>query len=64
MAVTRKQFAVIGMIFCMPDTDRQNHLRFDWFGFTALAMARARRDEPQRVGYLVAPPYFPIRTGR
>lgn len=31
---------------------------------TALAMARARTPTPPRVGFLVAPPYFPIRTGR
>ncbi|HEX7256277.1 MAG TPA: lactate racemase domain-containing protein [Gaiellaceae bacterium] len=30
---------------------------------TALAMARARAGGAPRVGYLVAPPYFPIRTG-
>jgi lactate racemase len=30
----------------------------------ALAMARARAGEEPRIGYLVAPPYFPIRTGR
>ena len=30
----------------------------------ALAMARARASEGARIGYLVAPPYFPIRTGR
>jgi hypothetical protein len=29
----------------------------------ALAMARARAGESARIGYLVAPPYFPIRTG-
>ena len=31
---------------------------------TALAMARARTPDAPRVGFLVAPPYFPIRTGR
>jgi hypothetical protein len=30
---------------------------------TALAMAHARTEGPQRVGFIVAPPYFPIRTG-
>jgi hypothetical protein len=30
----------------------------------ALAMARARAGDGARIGYLVAPPYFPIRTGR
>lgn len=30
---------------------------------TALAMARARTPDAPRVGFLVAPPYFPIRTG-
>jgi Lactate racemase N-terminal domain len=30
----------------------------------ALAMARARAGGGARIGYLVAPPYFPIRTGR
>jgi Lactate racemase N-terminal domain len=30
---------------------------------TALAMARARTSGSPRVGFLVAPPYFPIRTG-
>jgi hypothetical protein len=30
----------------------------------ALAMARARAGGRARIGYLVAPPYFPIRTGR
>jgi hypothetical protein len=30
---------------------------------TALAMARARAGDSPRVGFLVAPPYFPIRTG-
>lgn len=30
----------------------------------ALAMARARAGREPRIGYLVAPPYFPIRTGR
>jgi hypothetical protein len=29
----------------------------------ALAMARARAGRSARVGYIVAPPYFPIRTG-
>ena len=31
---------------------------------TALAMAEARRSGKQRIGFLVAPPYFPIRTGK
>ena len=31
---------------------------------TALTMAEARRSGKQRVGFLVAPPYFPIRTER
>ena len=30
----------------------------------ALAMARARAGAEARIGYLVAPPYFPIRTAR
>lgn len=30
---------------------------------TALAMARARAGDAPRVGFLVAPPYFPIRVG-
>ncbi len=30
----------------------------------ALAMAQARAGEGARIGYLVEPPYFPIRTGR
>jgi hypothetical protein len=30
----------------------------------ALAMAQARTDHPARVGYLLSPPYFPIRVGR
>ncbi len=30
----------------------------------ALAMARARAGGDARIGYLVAPPYFPIRTGK
>ncbi len=30
---------------------------------TALSMARARTSGSPRVGFLVAPPYFPIRTG-
>jgi hypothetical protein len=30
---------------------------------TALAMAHARTDGAQRVGFILTPPYFPIRTG-
>ena len=30
----------------------------------ALAMARARAGDEARIGYLLAPPYFPIRVGR
>ena len=30
----------------------------------ALSMARARAGDDARIGYLVAPPYFPIRTNR
>ena len=29
----------------------------------ALAMARARADGPARIGFLLSPPYFPIRVG-
>jgi hypothetical protein len=32
-------------------------------GGAALAMARARAEGPVRVGFLVAPPYFPLTTG-
>ena len=31
---------------------------------TALAMAHARSGGEARVGYIVAPPYFPIRVAR
>jgi hypothetical protein len=28
----------------------------------ALAMARGRTDRPARIGYLLSPPYFPLRA--
>jgi Lactate racemase N-terminal domain len=65
---------------CLPAVDRlgsiliagcRDALAARQFGFVptrslsaALAMARARADDGARVGFLVAPPYFPIRTGR
>jgi hypothetical protein len=63
---------------CLPVIDRvgavfvagcRDALAARQFGFvptrslsTALAMARARSEGEPRVGYLVTPPYFPIRA--
>jgi lactate racemase len=65
---------------CLPIADRlgavlvagcRDALAARQFGFVptrnlsaALAMAKARAGEDARVGYLVAPPYFPIRLSR
>ncbi len=64
---------------CLPAVDRlgavliagcRDGVAARHFGFVptrslsaALAMARARSGDGARIGYLVAPPYFPIRTG-
>ena len=64
---------------CLPAVDRlgavliagcRDGLAARQFGFVptrslsaALAMARARSGDSARIGYVVAPPYFPIRTG-
>ena len=49
---------VIGMMFFMEDTDKQNHLRFDWFGFAALAIGigslQLLLDRGEQVGWFEA----------
>lgn len=65
---------------CLPAVDRlgdvlvagcRDALAARQFGFVptrnlgaALAMARARAGSEPRIGYVLAPPYFPIRVGR
>src|SRR5665213_1277524 len=49
---------VIGMIFFMEETDHQKHLRFDWFGFIALAIGigslQLLLDRGEQVGWFGA----------
>jgi DHA2 family multidrug resistance protein len=49
---------VIGMIFFMEETEHQKHLRFDWFGFIALAIGigslQLLLDRGEQVGWFGA----------
>ena len=49
---------IVGMIFFMPDTNRQHHLRFDWYGFAALAIGigslQLMLDRGEQVGWYEA----------
>ena len=49
---------VIGMLAFMEETDRQEHLRFDWFGFIALAIGigalQLMLDRGEQVGWFGA----------
>jgi DHA2 family multidrug resistance protein len=49
---------VIGMIVFMEETDKQDHLRFDWFGFAALAIGigslQLLLDRGEQVGWFGA----------
>ena len=49
---------IAGMIVFMPDTNRQHHLRFDWYGFAALAIGigslQLLLDRGEQVGWYEA----------
>ncbi|MCW5693018.1 MAG: DHA2 family efflux MFS transporter permease subunit [Pseudolabrys sp.] len=49
---------VVGMVFFMDDTGKQHHLRFDWFGFAALAVGigslQLLLDRGEQVGWFEA----------
>ena len=49
---------VVGMVFFMDDTNKQHHLRFDWFGFAALAVGigslQLLLDRGEQVGWFEA----------
>jgi DHA2 family multidrug resistance protein len=51
-------FTVIGMLFFMEETKQQEHLRFDWFGFIALAIGigslQLLLDRGEQVGWFGA----------
>jgi DHA2 family multidrug resistance protein len=51
-------FTVLGMLFFMTETKRQEHLRFDWFGFLALAIGigslQLLLDRGEQVGWFGA----------
>jgi DHA2 family multidrug resistance protein len=51
-------FTVIGMFLFMEDTKKQSHLRFDWFGFIALAVGigslQLLLDRGEQVGWFGA----------